>query len=208
MKNIIIADDHPITLNGMKTYVETLGYNVINTYSDGLEAYHGVRSLNPDICILDLNMPRMNGLEILEKLRQENKSIKIIIYTMYQEKVFLMKAKELGANGYLLKDFALEELAICLEKINNDEDWFSTKLDESTTIKKYDDEKTKIMLLTASEKKILSLIASEHSTKEIAEMLFVTEKTIEKHRSNIINKLGLPNERNILMRFAIRNKDF
>lgn len=206
MKTILIADDHPITLNGIKLYVEQLGYEVVKTCQNGLEAYDAIVALNPEFVVLDLNMPGMNGLEVLEKVRQKNETIKIILYTMYQEKSFLTKAKELGVNGYLLKDFALEELSVCLEKINADEDWFSPKLDETLTINKHDSEKTKIMSLTPAERKILELIGDDHNTKSISDLLFISEKTVEKHRSNIIKKLGLPNERNILMRFALQNK--
>ena len=145
MKKILIADDHPITLNGIKLYVENLGYHVISVCKNGFEAFEDIRKFNPDFAILDLNMPQMNGLEVLEKVRLQNETIKIILYTMYHEKSFLTKAKELGVNGYLLKDFALEELSVCLEKINDDEDWFSPKLDETLTINKHDSEKTKIM---------------------------------------------------------------
>lgn len=207
MNTIIIADDHPITLQGMKSYIENLGYKIIGTFTDGESLYNGILEKNPDIIITDLSMPKLNGIEVLEKLRKENNDVKIILYTMYHEKSFLIKAKSLGVNGYILKDFALEELSQCLDKIKNNENWFSNKLEVATKINKYDNEKTKMMLLTASEKKILSLITKEKNTKEIAELLFVSEKTIEKHRSNIITKLGLPNERNILMRFALNNKD-
>jgi DNA-binding NarL/FixJ family response regulator len=206
MKTILIADDHPITLNGIKLYVEQLGYEVVKTCQNGLDAYNSIVALHPEFVILDLNMPQMNGLEVLEKIRLENESIKIILYTMYHEKSFLVRAKKLGVNGYLLKDFALEELSICLEKVGANEEWFSPKLDEALIIKKHDSEVEKILTLTASEKKILSLIAKDHNTKIIAELLFISEKTVEKHRSNIIKKLGLPNERNILQRFALQNQ--
>lgn len=208
MKTIIIADDHPVTLNGIQFYVENLGYTVLKTYQNGLSAYEGIKLLKPGFVILDLNMPGMNGLEILEKIRLDDAETKIILYTMYQEKSFLTKAMALGVNGYLLKDFALEELSICLEKINANENWFSAKLDETLIIKKHDTEASKVLTLTMSEKKILSLIAKDHTTKTIADLLFVSEKTVEKHRSNIIRKLGLPNERNILQRFALQNQIF
>jgi DNA-binding NarL/FixJ family response regulator len=205
MKTIVIADDHPVTLAGMRVVVENLGFDIVSTFTDGIRAYDGIVQLKPAAAILDLNMPGMNGLELLEKLRKNNKDIKIIIYTMYHEKAFLNRAIALGVNGYLLKDFALEELSICLEKVSKGENWFSPKLDESLTTDKYDSEKSKLSNLTASEKKILMLIAEDHKTKAIAEMLFISEKTVEKHRSNIIKKLGLPNEQNVLQRFALQN---
>lgn len=206
MKTIIIADDHPMTLNGIQLYVENLGYNVINTYQNGIDAYNGIMLLSPEYAILDLSMPGMNGLEVLEKVRESNPTIKIILYTMYHEKSFLTKAKNLGVNGYLLKDFAIEELSICLEKISTGENWFSPKLNETLIIKKHDAEMSKLLSLSPAERKILSLIAEDHNSKSIAELLFISDKTVEKHRSNIIKKLGLPNERNILQRFALQNK--
>ena len=88
MKTIIVADDHPITLNGIKTYLESLNYQVIGTYSDGAKAFEGVINLKPHFAILDLNMPEMNGLKVLEELRKLKIDTKIIIYTMYHESSF------------------------------------------------------------------------------------------------------------------------
>lgn len=206
MKTIVIADDHPITLNGIQLYVENLGYTVLNTYQNGLEAYIGIIELKPEYVILDMSMPGMNGLEVLEKIRTKNNDIKIILYTMYHEKSFFNKAQSLGVNGYLLKDFAIEELSICLEKVSAGENWFSPKLNETLIIKKHDTQMSKLLLLTASERKVLSLIAEDKNSKTIAELLFISDKTVEKHRSNIIKKLGLPNERNVLQRFALQNQ--
>ena len=168
MKTIIIADDHPMTLNGIQLYVENLGFNVINTYQNGIDAYQGIINLKPDVVVLDLNMPGMNGLEVLEKIRVTDDDVKIILYTMYHEKSFLIK--------------------------------------ETLIIKKHDTEMTKLLSLTAAERKILSLIGKDNDTKKIAELLFISDKTVEKHRSNIIKKLGLPNERNVLQRFALLNQ--
>jgi two-component system nitrate/nitrite response regulator NarL len=206
MKTIIIADDHPMTLNGIHLYVENLGYQVVKTCKNGREAYESVIALKPEYVILDLNMPELNGLEVLEKIRENDADIKIILYTMYQEKSLFNKAVNLGVNGYLLKDFAIEELSVCLEKLNNNENWFSPKLTDTLVIKKYDTEASKILLLSTSERKVLKLISEDYNSKSIADMLFVSEKTIEKHRSNIIKKLGLPNERNVLQRFALQNQ--
>jgi two-component system, NarL family, nitrate/nitrite response regulator NarL len=206
MKTIIIADDHPITLKGIQLYVENLGYKVLKACKNGTEALQNILELKPDFVILDLNMPELNGLEVLYKIREKNNEIKIILYTMYHEKSLFNKAFSLGVNGYLFKDFALEELSICLEKLNIGENWFSPKLSDTLIIKKYDTESSKILLLTVSERKILKLISEDYNTKAIADLLFVSEKTIEKHRSNIIRKLGLPNEKNVLQRFALQNQ--
>lgn len=205
MKKILIADDHPVTLNGIKSFIENLNYAVVGTFNNGKSAFEAIETLQPDIVILDLNMPEMNGLEVLEKVRQNDLQTKIILYTMYNEKSFLIRAKKWKVNGYLLKDFALEELSKCLEKVSQGENWFSPKLEVSLIAKKHDQYVEKILTLSGAERKILSLIGKDHSTKMIAELLFISEKTVEKHRSNIIAKLGLPNEKNVLQRFALQN---
>ena len=201
MKTIIIADDHSITLLGMQNYLKDIGYNVIGTYKNGQTAYENAIQLKPDVLILDINMPIMNGLEVLKKIKKDAPEIKVIIYTMHNEKFIYEKAKNKGVNGYLLKDFALEEIAICLEKILDGKNWFSPRLVELTVEGKYEKEVEYIALLTASEMKILELIARDFNTKNIANKLFISEKTVENHRSNIIKKLQLPNENNILSKF-------
>ncbi len=206
MKTIIIADDHSITLLGMQNYLKDIGYNVIGAYKDGQTAYENAIQLKPDVLILDINMPIMNGLEVLEKIKKEEPEIKVIINTMHNEKFIYEKAKNKGVNGYLLKEFALEEVAICLEKILDGKDWFSPRLVELTVEGKYEKEVEYIALLTASEMKILELIARDFNTKNIANKLFISEKTVENHRSNIIKKLQLPNENNILSKFIYQQK--
>ena len=206
MQTIIIADDHSMTLLGMQNYLENIGYKVIGSYLDGGTAYEKAKELKPDILILDINMPVLNGLEVLEKIKIESPEIKVIIYTMHNEKFIYEKAKSRGVNGYLLKEFALEEIAICLDKILEGKDWFSPRLVELTIEGKYEKEVENIALLTVSEKKILELIARDFNTKNIAASLFISEKTVENHRSNIIKKLQLPNENNILTKFIYQQK--
>lgn len=207
MSTFIIADDHPITLAGMKTYIEKLGHVVLATYENGITAFNNIISLKPDYAILDLSMPGMSGLEVLEKVRARNKSIKIIIYTMYTETTLFDKAVKLGVNGYILKEFAMQELETCLDSLKYKPEWFSPKLSEKLIFKENDTLQEKVLLLTPSEKKIISLIAQEKSSKTIADMLFITEKTVENHRSNMIKKLNLQNNKNALLLWAIEHKD-
>jgi DNA-binding NarL/FixJ family response regulator len=207
MSTFIIADDHPITLAGMKTYIEKLGHLVLATYENGITAFNNIISLKPDYAILDLSMPGMSGLEVLEKVRAKNKSIKIIIYTMYTETTLFDKAVKLGVNGYILKEFAMQELETCLDTLKYKQVWFSPKLSEKLIFKESDTLQEKILSLTPSEKKIISLIAQEKSSKVIADMLFITEKTVENHRSNMIKKLNLQNNKNALLLWAIEHKD-
>lgn len=207
MQTVIIADDHPITLLGVKAYIEKLGYTVLSTYDNGIQACNNIISLKPHIAILDLSMPGYNGLEVLEQIRKMNKTIKIIIYTMYHEKNLFEKAVRLGVNGYLLKDFAMQELESCLETLKYKNEWFSPKLQDSLIIKSTDSVYEIFLNLSPAEKKIVSLIAQEKSSKEIAELLFISEKTVENHRSHIIRKLPLKATKNALLIWALQNKE-
>lgn len=206
MESIIIADDHPVTLNGISQFVTSLGYKVIGEYANGITAYNNMLALNPDYCILDISMPGMSGLEVLEKIRRRNKTMKIILYTMYHDTALFEKAKSLDINGYVLKDFALEELKDCLDYLRYKKQWFTTRLSEalSQTVNETDEEKFKTF--SAAEKKIISLIAKQKSSKEIADQLFITEKTIENHRSNMIKKLGITGSKNGLLLWAVNHQ--
>jgi DNA-binding NarL/FixJ family response regulator len=207
MSTIIIADDHPVTLSGMETFIKKLGYQVIGTYDNGIAAYNNIIALKPDYAILDLSMPSMNGLEVLEKVRSQNKTIKIIIYTMYTETTLFDKARHLGVNGYILKEFAMQELEECLQTLIFKNEWFSSKLQESLIFKDSFTAQEKLLLLTPAERKIIYLIANEKNSKQIADLLFIAEKTVENHRSNIIRKLNLGSSKNALLIWALEHKD-
>lgn len=206
MNTFIIADDHPATLMGMKSFIEKLGHIVLKTYDNGTQALNNILLLKPNYAILDLNMPGMNGLEVLEKIRASNKTIKVIIYTMYQEKNLYEKALSLGVNGYLLKDFVMSDIETCLKELSYKQHWFSPKLMVTLTLKLVDNHNEKLMTLTPSERKIISLIAQSKKSKEIADMLFLSEKTVENHRSNIAKKIGLSGDKNSLLHWALENK--
>ena len=207
MNTFIIADDHPVTLMGMKSFIEAMGHIVLKTYDNGFQALNNILLLKPTYAILDLNMPGLNGLEVLEKIRAQNKTIKVIIYTMYQERNLYEKALLLGVNGYLLKDFVLTDMEMCLAELSQKNHWFSPKLMDNLTMKYTDQLNEKLLLLTPSERKIISLIAQSKKSKEIADMLYVSEKTIENHRSNIVKKMGLSGDKNSLIHWVLENKD-
>ena len=207
MESIIIADDHPVTLNGISQFVTSIGYKVIGEYANGITAYNNMLTLNPDYCILDISMPGMSGLEVLEKVRGRNKTLKIILYTMYHDTALFEKAKSYDINGYVLKDFALEELKDCLEYLRYKKQWFTPRLSDALIQTRNVTDEEKFKTLSAAEKKIISLIAKRKSSKEIAEQLFITEKTIENHRSNMIKKLGIPGSKNGLLLWAINHED-
>jgi len=132
--------------------------------------------------------------------------MKIILYTMYHDTALFEKAKSLDINGYVLKDFALEELKDCLEYLRYKRQWFTSRLSKILTPTGNETDYEKFKSLSAAEKKIVSLIAKRKSSKEIAEQLFITEKTIENHRSNVIKKLRISGSKNGLLFWAINNE--
>jgi DNA-binding NarL/FixJ family response regulator len=126
---------------------------------------------------------------------------------MYKETTLFDKAVALGVNGYILKDFAVQELEECLKSLAYKNEWFSPQLQEALIFKDSDTAQEKLLALTPAERKILQLIAQENNSKQIAELLFIAEKTVENHRSNIIRKLNLGSTKNGLLIWALEHKD-
>lgn len=202
---ILIADDHPFTLMGTKGFVESLGYKVEDICSNGITAYNLINTHQPNIAILDINMPGLDGLEVLEKVYRQKLKTKVILLTMHKEMTVFKKANQFEVSGYILKENAQEELQICLEEVIKGNQYISKNLENDLLIDNssgYDDALNK---LTFTEKKILELIAQQKTSKQIAEMLFISEKTVEGHRTNIINKLELPKEKNVLLIWASKH---
>ena len=147
-------------------------------------------------------MPEMNGLEVSEKIRIHQLSTKIILLTSHKELSVFRKADELNINAYLLKEYALEELRQCIDHLLKNERYLSPKI-KFDLEKDVNFQKNEVLdKLSFSEKKVFELIVKQKTTKEIANLLFLSEKTIEAHRAAIIRKLGLKPERNTLLKFA------
>lgn len=200
---ILIADDHPFTLMGTKGFVESLGYKVEDICSNGITAYNLINTHQPNIAILDINMPGMDGLEVLEKVYRQKLKTKVILLTMHKEMTVFKKANQFEVSGYILKENAQEELQLCLEAVKNGNQYVSKNLENDLLIDNAA-ESDVLNKLTFTEKKILELIAQQKTSKQIAEMLFISEKTVEGHRSNIITKLELPKEKNVLLVWATK----
>jgi DNA-binding NarL/FixJ family response regulator len=202
--HLIIADDHPFTLTGLKTYIEDAGYVVLAACSNGTEAYNAIKKLKPDYAILDIRMPGMDGLELLENIKFANLPTKVVLLTNYNEMSLFKKATLLGAKGYLLKNYAKEELVKCLRQIEKEGTYVSDYL-SNDLIMDTDYEKHHILQkLSFVERKVFEMIVQQKSNKETAELLFLSEKTVEAHKTSIIEKLSLPKERNSLLKFAMR----
>ena len=169
--SIIIADDHPLLLKGLEDFLTEKGYNLIGSGTNGREAYNLIAKLEPEIAILDIQMPFMSGIEIARKCHTNNLKTKIVLITFHREKDLYYKAQELKVFGYILKEFALEEIENCIQTVSEGTPFFSPKITELLSINH--SESNSLKELTPSEKKILKLIAKDKTNKEIASLLFI-----------------------------------
>lgn len=201
---IIIADDHIFSLKGTESFVKEMGYNIVGTCSNGITALNLILSQNPDLAILDINMPGMDGLMVLKKIKESNVRTKVIILSMHNEVVLYELANENGAFGYVLKNQAETELKECIETVLQEKKYVSNSIQQNLDYLTKKDVSNKSPW-TEIEEQILTLIADSKTSKQIAENLFVSEKAIEYHRSKIIQKLRLPAEKNSLLKWAILN---
>lgn len=209
MCSILIADDHPVVLLGTQTYLLSQGYDVVSMCTNGLEACNQILARLPDIAMLDMSMPGLSGLDILERISQDKTAgkVKVILLTMHNDLSLFNRARELGAKGYLLKDFAMDEMEKCLKEVRKGNTYFSRHLAQKLTIGNQGDTTPGLEQLTFAEKKILDLVSQQRSTKEIAALLFISEKTVETHRSHIIKKLNIPPGKNALLIWAMKQKE-
>ena len=201
---IVVADDHPFTLDGTKVFLEKLGHMVKGIANNGINALHLIESKKPDLAILDINMPGMDGIEVLQHVFEKKLKTKIVFLTMHKEIYIYNKVNEYNIFGYILKEFAHDELKECLYEIERGNKFTSKSILDKLIINDFMDNEC-LNKLNASEQKIIKLIAKQHTTKEISSMLFLSEKTIEHYRTVIITKLKLPKEKNTLLKWAIQN---
>jgi two-component system nitrate/nitrite response regulator NarL len=188
---ILVADDHPILLKGLRDELLDLGFDVFEATTNGAKALEIIISKKPTIAILDINMPFLTGFEVIQKCQAASLETKFIILTSYKEKGFILKAKQLNISGYLLKDEPFSEIKKCIQEVLNGRFYASTIFNEVFN-KEIFPQIEKIKLLSPSERTIVRLVANGNSTKLIAEILSISSRTVDKHRSNIISKLNLP----------------
>ena len=201
--SIIIADDHPLLLKGLQDFLIEKEHTIIGSATNGKDAYKLILKLEPDIAILDIRMPFMTGIEIAKECKNKVKT-KIILITFERNGVLYYQAKELNVFGYLLKEFALTEIENCLNSVYNNTPYFSAEIETYFSDKK---NSSNIYLLTPTEKRVLKLIVQNKTAKEIAEVFGISNRTVEKHKGNIIRKLGLDSRQNNLLIWAKENLD-
>ena len=201
---IIIADDHPLVLKGLKDFLTEKNYNLLATAKNGKIALSLIKAHSPDIAILDTKMPFLTGLEIAEKCKEAKIKTKIVLITLEKEESIYLKAKKLGVYGYVLKEFALEEIENCISSVVKDKPYFSPELISYIEI---DNTSSLLDNLTNTELKILKIIAKNKTAKEIAEELHCSPRTVEKHKSHIIRKLNIDRSPNSLLIWAKENQN-
>jgi len=213
MIKIVIADDHPLLLKGLKfTLRAENDFEIVGEADDGKEALQLIIDKNPDIAILDYDMPKLTGLEVAEEMKVQNvNTSKLIFLTVHKDKDVFKKALKLGAKGYLLKDSVEDEIVTAIRKVNNGEHYISPTLsgfliNDADENESSETNNSLLCQLTAMEKKVLIHIANNKTSHEIAEELFISEKTVSRHRSNICVKLDISGH-NSLVRFALNHKD-
>lgn len=200
---IVVADDHPLLLSGTQQFLEKKGFKIVSAAIDGNQAYNAILKYAPDLAILDFDMPKKNGIEIAKLSVQYKLKVKIIILTLYKEEAIV---KEIGnsIHGYILKDDALSELEQCITKVLKGSTYISKNLKESIHLPTI---KTPTEELSIAEMKIMHYLAKDWSSSKIAESLFISKRTVEKHRSNIIRKLGIKSSQNALLLWAQQNQE-
>ena len=205
---IILADDHLMFRKGIKRIIEdTEGLFVMGEAGDGLELMSLLRKSTPELVILDLSMPRLRGLEATKEIKALYPSTKVLILTMHRNKEYLMQALAAKADGYLLKEDTDTQLIAAIETIRNGKIFLSPLLSEDMTSDLigyvHRGGKHPSETLSNREKEVLTLLAEGKSSKEIAELLFISPRTVEHHRSRINKKLNIQNIVE-LVKYAIR----
>ena len=190
--NIVIADDHLLVRQGIKQIIELQqNIKVIGEASNGEEAINIIKQLNPQVALIDINMPVKNGIEVLKSLKESKLLIKTIMLTIHTEKEYLVEAVKLGADGYVLKDADSDILIDAINKVYNGESVIPSHL-VTELIKNYRNPLSKNENeLTEREIEVLRAISDGLSNKEIASRLFISEKTVKNHISNIFRKLDI-----------------
>lgn len=194
---LVIADDHTILREGLKALMASRpDLEVVGEATDGREAIRCAEELKPDLMLLDLSMPRSNGLEALKEIKRVSPGTKVLVLTVHKTEDYVFTALQAGADGYVLKDSSAAELTLAVRSVLNSERYLSPAI-ASTVVTGYLGVKDPTAMrpsfdeLTTREREVLKLIAEGYRTKDIAEYLCISPKTVEKHRANLMDRLKL-----------------
>lgn len=208
---IVIADDHPIFRRGLKCIIETEpGLIVVAEADNGAAAFSHICRHEPDVAVLDLDMPEKDGFDVARAAQAKHLACEIIFLTMHNSESIFNAALDLGVKGYVLKDSSMSEIIDCIRAVLKGRSYVSPQLstfliNRANRAAAFTRDKQGLNDLTPSERRVLKLISEEKTSRRIAEELFISVRTVDRHRSNICDKLNLRGT-NALVKFALANK--
>lgn len=204
---VMITDDHSLIREGLKQLLEFDGsIEIVGEASNGVECLEKLEECNPEVLLLDINMPEKNGIEVLKQMKAENLQIKVLILTVHNEMDYLMQAVDIGVDGYILKDSESSELKKAIRTVKDGENYIQPSLIPAlnSQLLNRDTDKDRISLLTNRELEVLVQVANGMFNKEIATNLNISERTVKNHISNIFKKIDV-SDRTQAAVFAIKN---
>ncbi len=208
---VFIADDHPIFRRGLREVIEEdAGLFIVGEASNGVMALQQIEQLLPDVAVLDIDMPQLNGFDLVKEIRRKSLPVKIVFLTMHRDEGLFNEALSLGVRGYVLKDSAATDTVACIRAVEGGQHYISPTI--STYLVRRSERTAALAQeipglgdLTPAELRVLKLIAKNKTSREIAEELFINYRTVENHRNNICQKLGLRGSHSLL-KFAFEHK--
>ncbi len=208
---VLLADDHPLFRKGLRGVLEEVpDITVVAEAGNGAQALELIREHHPDVIVLDLDMPDKDGIEVAREVRDEKLATHTVLLTAHRSEALVNRALDSGVSGYVLKDGALTEIVDCVRAVHAGRPWVSAQLATALLTRreraeKLADENTGLGSLTATERRVLTLVARGNTSREIGEELFISVRTVEHHRANIALKLGLRGS-NALVKFAVAHR--
>jgi DNA-binding NarL/FixJ family response regulator len=201
---VILADDHTLVRAGIRRILESQPlFEVVAEAPDGAGALAALAAANADVLVLDLNMNGLEGIDVLKQAKRDYPQVKVVVLTMHAGREYVSRAIAEGADGYLLKDSAVQDLAAAIEAVMGGGTYFSPAIQQQMAEMVRDGHKQGLQGLTEREREVLTLIARGQSTKEIATTLDIGQRTVETHRANLMRKLGVKSVA-LLTQVAIR----
>ena len=204
---VLLADNHTLVRAGLRALLRSIaGIEVVAEADDGREALHLVGTQQPDVVLMDVAMPEMNGLEATARVSKEFPSVRVIILSMHANEEYVLQALRAGAAGYVLKDSGVSELELALKSVSRGETYLSPAVSKHVVadyVRRVGGESNSLEQLTPRQREILQLLAEGRSMKEIAQLLFISIKTVETHRAQLMERLDIHDVPG-LVRYAIR----
>ena len=205
---VVVADDHTILRQGIKALLDNQEeIEVVGEAKDGREAIKAIEELSPDVILMDIAMPGLNGLEATRRIKKKFPMTKVVVLTMHTNEEYIFQILNAGADGYLVKETAFQDLISAINSVHRGEAFMSPSISKKVMTdyiqRAQGEEKVGFDTLTTREREILQLVAEGNSNKKIAEVLFISPKTVETHRAHIMDKLNI-HDRAGLIKYAIR----